>query len=224
MQFAISSAGRLLRASCAAWNATASARITPEVVGCQHVGRPHAVLQVRQARHLRRVAEPGVQKPIGGHRYLAFAALLRHAPPSRRAGRVRTASAGPASIPLISTPAPDRTPRSAPTPGGGPPRARSRPPGPASTPPPQASTKGRRTPDRRPPDQPRASPAASGLASVSPLRSAAGFMRSASAGPARRRPLRPGRAIRAPPPSSTGAACRSPAAAPPGRRVPAGGV
>ena len=48
--------------------------------------------------------EPGVQEPIGGHRYVAFASPLRHAPPSRRAGPFRTAPPDPPRLPSSAHP------------------------------------------------------------------------------------------------------------------------
>ena len=46
----------------------------PEVVRRQHVGRPDPERQVRQPRHLRRVAQPRVEQPVRGHGYLLFPA------------------------------------------------------------------------------------------------------------------------------------------------------
>ena len=149
MHFAISSAGRVPSASRGLERHRVGSH-RPEVVGHQHVGRPHAVLQVRQARHLRRVAEPGVEEPIRRHDHLAVASPLCQGPPSpRRRPFVRRRD--PLPDPVISTPALAHTRRSAPTPAATAALAPSRRSA-ASTPPrPPASTQRRRTPARPPP-------------------------------------------------------------------------
>ena len=192
----------------------------PEVVGRQHVGRPHAVLQARQARHLRRVASRACRSRSVG--IATSPSLRRSAMRPRPAEPVRLgrpppdpprfpSSAHPLGIahlqrahggrrPTTRTVVSARSRRYAATAGQH--------HGQTNTGSPASGSATRQ-------------PAASGFAGVSPMRSAAGFMRSASGATARRRRIHPARAIRAPPSCSTGAACRSRAAAPPGRRAPA---
>ena len=118
----------------------------PEVVGCQQVRRPHPERQVRQSRHLRRVAQPRVEQPVRGHGYLPSPAdplggSHRHSLPHPAPRSI--ADPHPGTCVLVSTSGPDRTRRTAPSPAARRAPAPSRSVGPASTLRPPASTSGR---------------------------------------------------------------------------------